>query len=56
MLSRSGGVCSSGLSSQLWEGCDQKHTCQGGGYGTENWWLGGVAGKLWGRLIVIGAA
>ena len=53
MLSRSGGVSSSGLSSQLWGGCDQEHTGQGGGYGAENWWLGGVAGKLWGRLIVI---
>ena len=50
VLSRSGGVSSSGLSSQLWAGFDQEHTGQGGGYGAENWWLGGVAGKLWGRL------
>ena len=53
MLSRSGGVSSSGLSSQLWAGCDQEHTGQGGGYGAENWWLGGVAGELWGCLVVL---
>ena len=45
MLSRSGGVSSSGLSSQLWAGCGQEHTGKGGGYGAENWWFGGVAGK-----------
>ena len=53
MLSRSGGVSSSGLSSQLWAWCDQGHTGQGGGYGAENWRLGGVAGKSWGHLIDI---
>ena len=53
VLSGSGGVCCTGLSSQLWAGCDQEHTGQGGGYGAENWWLGGVAGELWGCLVVI---
>ena len=56
MLSGSGGVSCTGLSSQLWAGCDQEHIGQGGGYGAENWWLGGVAGKLWGHLVVIRAA
>ena len=45
VLSGSGGVSCTDLSSQLWVGCDQEHTGRVGGYGAENWCLGGVAGK-----------